>query len=191
VIFGPARLPQALRRAPLPSVRRPLLAAAAGKLELRPVLFPDCGLRIADCGLKDKEDSAGFFNPQSAIRNREKTSCRMSRVVLHCATAGKSLVYAQEWVVYAKEPFGSPEVVLKYLARYPHRVAISNRRLVTLADGHVTFHYKDYADGQRPKTQTLDAVTFLRRFLCHVLPSGFVRLRHYGLLAHRLRISRR
>jgi Putative transposase/Transposase zinc-binding domain len=103
---------------------------------------------------------------------------------------------AQEWVVYAKKPFGGPEMVLKYLARYTHRVAISNRRLVQLADGKVTFRYKDYAADQRSKTLTLDAVTFLRRFLCHVLPSGFVRLRHYGLLANRhraakLQISRR
>jgi hypothetical protein len=94
---------------------------------------------------------------------------------------------AQEWVVYAKPPFGGPEVVLKYLARYTHRVALSNRRLVQLADGQVTFRYKDYADDQRSKTLTLDAVTFLRRFLCHVLPTGFVRIRHYGLLGNRHR----
>jgi hypothetical protein len=99
-------------------------------------------------------------------------------------------LYSQEWVVYAKRPFGGPEVVLKYLARYTHRVAISNSRLVRLADGQVTFRYKDYGDKQRHKSLTLNAVTFLRRFLCHVLPSGFVRIRHYGLLGNRHRAAK-
>jgi hypothetical protein len=91
-----------------------------------------------------------------------------------------------EWVVYAKPPFGGPEQVLKYLARYTHRVAISNRRLIALEDGEVTFHWKDYAHGGGPKTMTLKAVEFIRRFLLHVLPSGFVRIRHYGFLANRV-----
>jgi Putative transposase len=96
-------------------------------------------------------------------------------------------LYAQDWVVYAKPPFGGPEQVLKYLARYTHRVAISNSRLLSLAEGRVAFHYKDYADDQRRKTMTLSAFEFLRRFLQHVLPSGFVKIRHYGLLANRYR----
>src|SRR3954468_23721801 len=87
------------------------------------------------------------------------------------------------WVVYAKRPFGGPEQVLKYLARYTHRVAISNSRLLTLEDGRVTFRYKDYADDRQHKTLTLDAVEFLRRFVQHVLPKGFMKIRHYGLLA--------
>jgi hypothetical protein len=99
-------------------------------------------------------------------------------------------LYAKEWVVYAKRPFGGPAQVLKYLARYTHRVAISNSRLVELRDGRVTFRYKDYADGHRPKTMTLDADEFLRRFVQHVLPSGFVKVRHYGLLANRQREHR-
>jgi hypothetical protein len=94
---------------------------------------------------------------------------------------------AKEWVVYAKPPFGGPEQVLKYLARYTHRVAISNHRLVKLEDGRVTFRYKDYADAQRSKTMTLSAEEFLRRFVQHVLPQGFVKVRHYGLLANRQR----
>src|SRR5262249_58996151 len=77
--------------------------------------------------------------------------------------------------------------VLKYLARYTHRVAISNHRLLELKDGRVTFGYKDYAAGNVAKTMTLDAVEFTRRFLLHVLPGGFVRIRHYGFLANRLR----
>jgi hypothetical protein len=96
-------------------------------------------------------------------------------------------LYAQDWVVYAKAPFGGPEQVLKYLARYTHRVAISNSRLVKLEDGRVTFRYKDYADDRRPKTMVLPAHEFIRRFLQHVLPSGFVKIRHYGLLANRYR----
>lgn len=96
-------------------------------------------------------------------------------------------LYQQDWVVYAKAPWGGPEQVLKYLARYTHRVAISNSRLLDLQDGQVTFAYKDYADGHRHKQLTLDASEFIRRFLQHVLPSGFVKMRHYGLLANRWR----
>src|SRR5262249_14638681 len=86
-------------------------------------------------------------------------------------------LYRQDWVVYAKAPFGGPEQVLKYLARYTHRVAISNARLVSLTDGQVTFRYKDYADDRRSKQLTLAADEFLRRLLQHVLPSGFVKIR--------------
>ena len=92
-----------------------------------------------------------------------------------------------EWVVYAKAPFGGPEQVLKYLARYTHRVAISNRRLLSLDDGRVSFAYKDYAGGNQTRTMTLDAVEFIRRFLLHVLPGGFVRIRQFGFLANRVR----
>jgi Putative transposase/Transposase zinc-binding domain len=96
-------------------------------------------------------------------------------------------LYAKEWVVYAKPPFGGPAQVLKYLARYTHRVAISNSRIVDVSGGHVTFRYKDYADGRHAKTMTLSGEEFLRRFLAHVLPRGFVKIRHYGLLANRRR----
>jgi hypothetical protein len=93
----------------------------------------------------------------------------------------------KDWVVYAKRPFGGPGQVLKYLARYTHRVAISNARLLKLQEGTVTFRYKDYADDHRQKTLTLSAEEFLRRFVQHVLPRGFVKIRHYGLLANRHR----
>jgi hypothetical protein len=99
-------------------------------------------------------------------------------------------LYAKEWVVYCKRPFGGPAQVLKYLAGYTHRVAISNSRLVELREGNVTFRYKDYADGHRHKTMTLAAVEFLRRFVQHVLPKGFVKIRHYGLLANAQREAR-
>jgi hypothetical protein len=92
-----------------------------------------------------------------------------------------------EWVVYARPPWGGAATVLKYLARYTHRAALSNRRLVALEDGRVSFRWKDYAHGGRHGTMTLEAVEFVRRFLLHVLPTGFVRVRHYGLLANRHR----
>jgi hypothetical protein len=90
-----------------------------------------------------------------------------------------------DWVVYAKEPFAGPEQVLRYLSRYTHRIAISNRRLVSADEKGVTFKYKDYRiEGPgRYKTMTLATDEFIRRFLIHVLPKGFHRIRHYGLLA--------
>lgn len=94
-------------------------------------------------------------------------------------------LYRKSWVVYAKPPFGGAEQVFRYLGRYTHRVAISNHRIVDVAEGKVSFTVKDYKDGARKKTMTLEAVEFLRRFLLHVLPKGFVRIRHYGLCASR------
>jgi hypothetical protein len=91
------------------------------------------------------------------------------------------------WVVFAKSPFGGPEQVLKYLARYTHRVAISNRRILSIEAGRVSFEYKDYADRNQTKVMTLAATEFIRRFLLHILPSGFVRIRQFGFLANRAR----
>lgn len=93
----------------------------------------------------------------------------------------------RDWVVYAKRPFHGPEVVLKYLARYTHRVAISNSRLLAYRAGQVTFCYKDYAHQSKQRVMTLAAAEFIRRFLLHVLPDGFMRIRHYGYLANRHR----
>jgi hypothetical protein len=91
---------------------------------------------------------------------------------------------SKDWVVYAKPPFGGPQQVLKYLARYTHRVALSNQRLLSLDGGRVTFRWKDYAQGKRQGTMSLDPVEFIRRFLLHTLPTGFVHIRYYGFLAH-------
>ena len=88
------------------------------------------------------------------------------------------------WVVYAKAPFGGPQQVLKYLARYTHRVAIANSRLVSLKNGKVSFRYKDYARGDAARIMSVDVPEFARRFTLHVLPRGFQRIRHYGLLAN-------
>ena len=96
-------------------------------------------------------------------------------------------LHDSEWVVYAKAPFGGPERVLDYLGRYTHRVAISNNRLEELKDGQVSFAYKDYKHEQRHKVMTVSADEFLRRFLLHVLPDSFQRIRNYGLLGNRHR----
>ena len=93
----------------------------------------------------------------------------------------------REWVVYSKPPFGGPEHVLKYLARYTHRVAISNRRLISLENGQVRFRWRHSRHNNRSSTMRLEATEFIRRFLLHVLPAGFVKLRHFGLLANRNR----
>ena len=93
----------------------------------------------------------------------------------------------KRWVVYSKPPFGGPEQVLKYLARYTHRVAIANSRITAADSDSVSFRYRDYARGRRHRVLKLDTVEFLRRFLQHVLPDRFVRIRHYGFLANRAR----
>jgi putative transposase/transposase-like zinc-binding protein len=97
---------------------------------------------------------------------------------------------SQDWVVYSKPPFAGPEQVLAYLGRYTHWVAISNERLLDLNDGTVRFRYRDYARANRVKVMRLEAPEFIRRFLLHVLPPGFMRIRYYGLLANRCRAER-
>ena len=98
----------------------------------------------------------------------------------------KDALYSKDWIVHLKDPIKRPEKVLEYLGRYTHRVAISNHRLVSLVDGKVTFSYKNRKTDQVQQT-TIDAVEFIRRFLLHALPSGFVKIRHYGFLANRNR----
>jgi len=96
-------------------------------------------------------------------------------------------LFRKDWVVYSKPPFGGPEYVLQYLGRYTHRVAISNHRLVSLAEGNVTFRWRDSAHNNEQKLLTLSLDEFLRRFLLHLLPKGFVRIRNFGFLANRKR----
>jgi len=98
-------------------------------------------------------------------------------------------LHRQDWVVYLKRPFGGPEYVLQYLGRYTHRVAISNHRLVSFQDGQVTFRWRDSAHHNQQKLRALPVDEFLRRFLLHILPQGFVRIRHYGFLASRRRAT--
>ena len=98
-------------------------------------------------------------------------------------------LHRQDWVVYAKPAFGGPMQVLRYLGRYTHRVAISNHRLLSFDGERVTFRWKDYAHGGKQRNMTLSAMEFLRRFFLHVLPKGFVRIRHFGFLANRFRAT--
>ena len=98
-------------------------------------------------------------------------------------------LFRKNWVVYAKPPFGGPEHVLRYLGRYTHRVALSNHRLISFADGKVTFRWRDSAHNNQQKLMTLSLDEFLRRFLLHLLPKGFVRIRNFGFLANRKRAT--
>lgn len=132
-------------------------------------------LFIAQLQLAFDHGELQFFNSLETLRNRVAFA-------KYLAPASRA-----EWVVYAKPPFGGPKQVLEYLGRYTHRVAISNNRLRDFSDGDVTFAWKDYRHESRNKTMRLDAHEFIRRFLLHVLPSGFQRIRHYGLLANRYR----
>lgn len=104
--------------------------------------------------------------------------------VLKAFAAFLRMTFRQDWVVYAKPAFGGPEQVLRYLGRYTHRVAISNHRLLSFDGDHVTFRWRDYAHGNKQKTMTVSADEFIRRFLLHVLPKGFVRIRHFGFMAN-------
>ena len=96
-------------------------------------------------------------------------------------------LHMREWVVYCKEPFGDPKNLINYLGRYTHRVAIANHRILDLDAEHVSFQYRDYADGKKMKIMRLSNLEFIRRFLLHILPGGFMKIRHYGLLANRNR----
>ena len=116
-----------------------------------------------------------FFSSQQSLRDRDT-------FLGHLAPTREV-----EWVVYAKRPFAGPEQVLDYVGRYTHRVAISNNRLLDVTEGKVTFRYKDYRHDARQKTMTLQAEEFIRRFLLHVLPEGFQRIRYYGFLGNRYR----
>jgi hypothetical protein len=98
-------------------------------------------------------------------------------------------LFRKDWVVYAKRPFGGPEYVLRYLGRYTHRVAISNHRLVSFTDQKVTFRWRDSAHKNEQRLMTLSLDEFLRRFLLHLLPDGFVRIRHFGFLVNRRRAT--
>ena len=122
-------------------------------------------LRRLESGLNDKTLSSNDADPHARLR----------------AAARK------DWVVYSKPPFAGPRQVLRYLGRYTHRVAISNHRLVALDNDRVTFRWNDRARGNPKRLMTLDVQEFLRRFLLHILPSGLMRIRHYGLLANSTR----
>ena len=121
------------------------------------------------------DDALRFFNALAHLQDAEAFAAYLAPLA------------SAEWVVYAKPPFGGPQQVLAYLGRYTHRVAIANSRLLSLDNAGVAFDWKDYRNESKHKVMRLAAGEFVRRFLLHVLPSGFQRIRHYGLLANRYR----
>lgn len=126
---------------------------------------------------------------KAAFRNGE---LRFSQSIQHLSSPRQfnlllSPLYEKGWVVYAKEPFGGPEQVIEYLGRYTHRIAISNHRILSEKEGKVRFKWRDYRNNGKNKVMELEAEEFIRRFLLHVLPSGFMKIRYYGLMANRSR----
>ena len=162
---------------------------------------------VADDGSRWIDSSRRFFLPVKALSHifREKFSDQLrelfqqDRLQFHGSLRQLALPGAfshflrelghKDWVVYAKPPFGGADQVLNYLARYTHRVAISNHRLVAFENQRVSFRWRDYAHGGKNKVMTVPADEFLRRFLIHVLPKGLVRIRHFGLFANRRRAA--
>jgi len=129
-----------------------------------------------------------FIAGLRALRVAGELSYHGQAAALSDDTAWRELLhqlYRKPWVIYAKQPFAGPQQVIRYLGRYTHRIAISNHRLRSLKDGKVSFSWKDYRQGGKKEVMTLSANEFLRRFCLHILPPGFTRLRHYGLLASR------
>jgi hypothetical protein len=116
---------------------------------------------------------SGKLNPPPSTPTKKKDIDRWRRAR-----------YQQDWIVYAKAPFGGPDQVVEYLGRYTHKTAISNHRLIGIGPDKVTFHYKDYRQNGARKTMALDGLEFLRRFCLHILPPGFRRMRHYGILSN-------
>jgi hypothetical protein len=134
-----------------------------------------------------------FLAGLKRLHRRKKLQCAGPAAALADSWQFTQLIrrlHRHDWVVYAKPAFGGPMQVLRYLGRYTHRVAISNHRLLALERERVTFRCKDYARGGKQAQMTLVATEFLRRFFLHVLPKGFVRIRHFGFLANRFRASR-
>jgi hypothetical protein len=152
--------------------------------------------------------AAGFFAPKEILAtvfrgkfyDGLKSLFRRRQLAFHGSLAWLAeprafarflhLLHRHTWIVDVRKPFGGPEHVLHYLARYTHRVAISNHRLIGMEDGNVTFRWKDYAHGGKKRKMTLAAEEFIRRFLLHVLPKGLVRIRYYGWMANRCRNER-
>jgi hypothetical protein len=157
--------------------RRPTLGLLpAGVLLARPVL--SCLFRRLFLESLQKAFDVGklqFFGALEPLRDRRAFGLQWARAK------------ASKWVVYAKRPFAGPQQVLDYVGRYTHRVAISNHRLLEIENDQVHFEWKDYRTGGQVKTMTLSAEEFIRRFIIHVLPNGFQRIRYYGFLGNRYR----
>jgi len=136
----------------------------------------------------EKGDFVSGANKKAYLAEELQFSGKISALKEHSVfNALLTNLYNQEWVVYCKEPFKKPETVIDYLGRYTHRVAITNDRIIQLAEEKVTFSYRDRDENNKIKFMSLDAFEFIRRFLFHVLPDGFMKIRHYGILSNRNR----
>ncbi len=154
------------------------------------MIIPGGGITQAGCWKKAKSHGSFLF-PVKAMsvvyKNKfmEKLKLFLEKENKFIEVSLRRKLYNQNWVVYAKQPFGGPKQVIEYLGRYSHKIAISNHRIKNVSNGKVSFTYKDYAHGSVQKLQTLDAEEFLRRFCLHILPPKFMKIRHYGILASR------
>lgn len=140
---------------------------------------------------KNTKNKGGFLFPVKAMsivykmKFMEKLKLFFEKEKMVLPAPLRRNLYNLNWVVYAKQPFAGPKQVIEYIGRYTHKIAISNHRIKSISNGKVTFNYKDYAHGGVQKIMVLDAEEFLRRFCLHILPPGFRKIRHYGILANR------
>jgi hypothetical protein len=153
------------------------------------LIVPGGGIAASGCWKKAKSEG-GYLFPVKAISAVFKNKYMEGFLAL-LKTENKTIepllresLYNKSWIVYAKQPFGGPQQVIEYLGRYTHKVAISNHRIISVADDKVSFRYKDYAHSSKQKTMTLQATAFLQRFCLHILPAGFRKVRYYGFLAN-------
>lgn len=156
------------------------------------MIVPGCGMTPAGYWKQAKSKGKYLF-PGAIMRAvykgkfMEKFKLFMDEKKIELDVQLRKKLYSLNWVVYAKQPFGGPKEVIEYLGRYSHKIAISNHRIKDISEGNVTFSYKDYAAGGQQKLMTLAAVEFLRRFCLHILPPKFMKIRHYGFLASRVK----
>jgi hypothetical protein len=153
------------------------------------IIIPGGGVAASGCWKKAKNSGRYLFpvKAMSPVFRAKYMEGFLRLLKTETKTIEPSLretLYHKNWIVYAKQPFGGPEQVIEYLGRYTHKVAISNHRIVSIDDDKVSFRYKDYADGSKQKTMTLEATEFLRRFCLHILPQGFRKMRYYGFLSN-------
>lgn len=156
------------------------------------MIVPGCGMTPS--GYWKQSKSKGKYLFPGAVMRAVYKGKFMEKFILFLAeknivldVALRKKLYNLNWVVYAKQPFGGPKEVIEYLGRYSHKVAISNHRIKDISNGKVSFAYKDYASGGQQKQMTLEAEEFIRRFCLHILPPGFMKIRHYGFLASRVK----
>ena len=162
-------------------------ARHGSKVQFQSVTLPAAGWDELECAAQARraQSAARCFLPGGELRL--KADGVNDSHEFECL---KTVLRSHDWVAYSKAPFAGAGQVLAYLGRYTHKTAIGNHRLVDFDGGHVRFRWRDYADNNTVKVMRLDADEFIRRFLLHVLPHGFTRLRHYGLLANRCRASK-